>query len=380
MRKMVSLIVTACLAASMMAGCGNAGSGNGGSKENSGQGTTAQTEAGGDAAAAGGTTTGGTAEPVVIRAAVMPQQLSLPLYYISKQGWDVENGFKLELTTFQSGAPMNEALGADLWDVATIGAAGVLSCSVYDAVHIISHEDSSAGLDFMVRADSDIAQVKGYLPDYPDMYGSPETVKGKTFMFPIGSGHHLLLGEYLNAMGLKESDINMVNMNHAEGYQAFVSGQGDFSATAYPTTDDYIKEGYVSAASMITAKCPYYDNIIVNRKFYDKPENEEALVSLLTQLLRCADEFQDDETLLNAMVEWYKVNGQEVDPESVRNQVLERPFLTVSDFTSADTTASFKRMAEFFASIEKISDDDLNKVFGNIKPDLLKKAIEKYNK
>lgn len=373
MRKMVSLIVTACLAASMMAGCGNAGSGNSGSKDTSGQGTTAQTEA-------GGTTAGGTAEPVVIRAAVMPQQLSLPLYYISKQGWDVENGFKLELTTFQSGAPMNEALGADLWDVATIGAAGVLSCSVYDAVHIISHEDSSAGLDFMVRADSDIAQVKGYLPDYPDMYGSPETVKGKTFMFPIGSGHHLLLGEYLNAMGLKESDISMVNMNHAEGYQAFVSGQGDFSATAYPTTDDYIKEGYVSAASMITAKCPYYDNIIVNRKFYDRPENEEALVSLLTQLLRCADEFQDDETLLNAMVEWYKVNGQEVDPESVRNQVLERPFLTVSDFTSADTTASFKRMAEFFASIEKISDDDLNKVFGNIKPDLLKKAIEKYNK
>ena len=50
-------------------------------------------------------------------------------------------------------------------------------------------------------------------------------------MFPIGSGHHLLLGEYLKIFGLTEADISMVNMDHAAGYQAFVSGQGDLSAT-----------------------------------------------------------------------------------------------------------------------------------------------------
>lgn len=317
-------------------------------------------------------------ELTVIRAAVMPQQLGLPLYYISKNGWDVENGFKLELTTFQSGAPMNEALGAGLWDVATIGAAGVLSCSVYDAVHILSHEDSSGGIDFMIRPDSEIASVKGYNPDYPDVYGSPETIKNAMFMFPIGSGHHLLLGEYLKIMGLNEEDISMVNMDHAEGYQAFVSGQGDVSATAYPTTDTYLEEGYISAVNMNTAKCPYYDNIVVNRKFYEDSKGQEALVALLTQMLRCADEFQDEEALLDAMVEWYQVNGQEVEREGIRNQVLERPFLTVADYKSSDTTASFRRMAEFFASIDKITQEDLEKVLGNIKPELLEQAIEKY--
>jgi len=360
MKKIWSLILVIALVLTMFAGCGGAA-------------TTGQPAAQQPAGEQG-------TEIKTIRAAVMPQQLSLPLYYISQQGWDVENGFKLELITFQSGAPMNEALGADLWDVATIGAAGVLSCSVYDAIHIISHEDSSAGLDFMVRADSDIAKVKGYLPDYPNVYGNPETIKGATFLFPIGSGHHLLLGEYLNAMGLTEADINMVNMNHAEGYQAFVSGQGDFSATAYPTTGDYIAEGYVSAVNMNSANCPYYDSVVVNRKFYDDPANEAVLVALLEQMLRCADTFQDEEILLDAMVEWYQVNGQEVDPESVRSEVLERPFLTVSDHTSADTAASFKRMAEFFASIDKITADDLTKVFDNIRPDLLNKAIENYSK
>ena len=361
MKKALCLFLVGCLLALSMAGCGNAN-------------TAVSSQAAANSASSP------TSETQIIRVAVMPQQLSLPLYYISQKGWDVENGFKLELTTFQSGAPMNEALGANLWDVATIGAAGVLSCSVYDAVHIMSHEDSSAGLDFMVRADSKTAKVKGFLPEYPDMYGSPETIKGSTIILPIGSGHQLLLDTYLKAMGLTESDIKMVNMDHPSGYQAFISGQGDFSATAYPTTDDYTKKGYVSAVSMTSAKCPYYDNLVVNRKFYDNPANEKVLVALLTQMLRCADEFKDSDKLLDAMIGWYKTNGQEVTPENVRDQVLKRPFFTVDDFRNSDTTASFKRMAEFFASTKQITQDDLTKVFNNIRPELLQKAIAAYKK
>ena len=51
------------------------------------------------AAVSMGTVTGLAAEsePVTIRVATLAQQLSLPMYYISEQGWDVENGFKLEI-------------------------------------------------------------------------------------------------------------------------------------------------------------------------------------------------------------------------------------------------------------------------------------------
>jgi len=369
MKKILSTVLVAILLLSLLAGCTKSSEKTPTSDpvENETSSTSAGTE-------------GEKQELKTIRVALIPQQLGLPFYYISKNGWDVENGFKIEYTTFQSGAPINEALGADLWDVSTIGAAGVLSLSVYDAVHIMSHEDSSAGIDFMIRADSDIAQVKGFNPEYPDVYGSPETVKGKTFMFPIGSGHHLLLGEYLHILGLEESDIKMVNMDHAAGYQAFVSGQGDLSATAYPMTDQYLKEGYVSGVNLNTADSPYYDNVIVNRKFYDKPDNQEVLVALVLQLLRCADEFKNEDILLDAMVDWYKINGQEMIREDIRDQVLTRPFLTAADYKSYDTTAPFKRMAEFFQSIDKINEQDLEKVFDNIKPEILEKALEQYTK
>ena len=75
-------------------------------------------------------------ETVTIRVSGLNQQLSLPLWYIHEQGWDVENGFNLELTVFAQGSGINEALGSGLVDVFTIGAAGISSCPVYDAVYL----------------------------------------------------------------------------------------------------------------------------------------------------------------------------------------------------------------------------------------------------
>lgn len=77
-------------------------------------------------------------------------------------------------------------------------------------------------------------------------------------------------------------------------------------------------------------------------------------------------------------MEWYETNGQQVVREEIRNQVLERPFLTVSDYESSDSTASFKRIAEFYVTNGQISQEDLEKVFANIQTDLLNQAIEEY--
>lgn len=68
-------------------------------------------------------------ETVTIRVSGLNQQLSLPLWYIHEQGWDVENGFNLELTVFAQGSGINEALGSGLVDVLPIGAARISSCS-----------------------------------------------------------------------------------------------------------------------------------------------------------------------------------------------------------------------------------------------------------
>jgi sulfonate transport system substrate-binding protein len=315
-----------------------------------------------------------TAEPVTIRVATLAQQLSLPMYYISQQGWDVENGFKLEITTFSQGTGINEALGSGLVDICTIGAAGVSSCSVYDAEYIYSHEDSAAGQNLYIRADSDVAQTKGYVANFPELLGTPETIKGKTILLPMGTGSQIHVDTYLSLFGLTEDDVTLVNMDTAAGYQAFVSGQGDFVNSAYPTSDEYGTD-YVLASSMNNSGVPYYDNIIASRAFYT--DNKDAIVKLIVQLIRCAEAFKDQDLLWTTMQAWYELNGQQANPNA-QHQVLERPFFTYDDLTNVDTTAAFKAITEFYASIGNITSDDMTHVFNNMDTELLGQALEAY--
>ena len=82
---------------------------------------------------------------------------------------------------------MNEALGADLWDVSTIGVAAVTSVAAFGGVRVGELLEASDGIGLYVRPDSPIAQVKGANPDYPDLLGNAETVKGVKFILDIGT-------------------------------------------------------------------------------------------------------------------------------------------------------------------------------------------------
>lgn len=313
---------------------------------------------------------------VKIRVATLAQQLSIPMYYIHEMGWDVENGFELEILTFSQGSGINEALGSGLVDVCTIGGAAVTSLSVYDAVYLFSHENSGAGQETMIRSDSDIAQVKGYLEGYPDVYGSPDTIKDKTILVQMGTSSQQLVDVYLQLFGLSEDDVTLVNMDNAPGYQAFVSGQGDFCKTAYPTTDEFDRELYTTAFSMDTLNVPYYDNIVLSRECYEDESMHDAIVALCVQLIRAADTFKDDEVLLDTMMAWYELNGQTVDRETITHQVIERPFFTYEELCEGNYSHSLTSLADFYESIGSIDSDALAKVYSNIDDTIMAEVLE----
>jgi NitT/TauT family transport system substrate-binding protein len=180
----------------------------------------------------------------VLRVAVMPSYYSACMNYISEQGWDVEEGFKMELISFTSGAPMNEALAAGLWDVAGIGTAGVYALAQYDA-KLVAEIQTAAALDLMVREDSDIAAATGASADHPELLGSAETVKGKTLLCPAGTLGQYYAGKWLEELGLSLSDINFVHMELPQAYQAFQTG-GGMTMPALRFTDCLLwRAGYV---------------------------------------------------------------------------------------------------------------------------------------
>ena len=98
----------------------------------------------------------------VLRVAMMPFITSLPARYIKVNKLDEKNGFRMETTMYATGAPMNEALAADLWDVGAMGAAAVTGVANYDMTIIGEVLESQDGLGVFVKPESKIATVKGY--------------------------------------------------------------------------------------------------------------------------------------------------------------------------------------------------------------------------
>ena len=107
MKKVTSIALLLCLLVSLLAGCGGmGGTGGGGTGTPDSSGTSAPSEPDG--------------ELPTLRVAVMPLITSLPVKYVMENKLDEARGFRIEPLMFSTGAPMNEALGAGLWDISTI--------------------------------------------------------------------------------------------------------------------------------------------------------------------------------------------------------------------------------------------------------------------
>ena len=59
------------------------------------------------------------------------------------------------------------------------------------------------------------------------MLGSPDTVKGKTFLTTTVSSAHYGLSSWLKVLGLTDKDITIKNMDQAQALAAFDNGIGD---------------------------------------------------------------------------------------------------------------------------------------------------------
>jgi len=206
MKRIVALGLVGVLAVNILAGCGQKGSASGDNAKQE--------------------------EP--IKVGVMPYLGSVPVDYADKNGYFKDNGVNIEIYTFATGAPMNEAFAAGQIDVAVIGLAGVITMSTGTATCVLETNTASGGNGVYVRPDSDIAQIKGQVEGRPNILGNAETLIGKTFIGQLGTSSQLNIISYLEHFNLTEEDISFVNMDSGSDLQAFLAGEGDAVALAVP--------------------------------------------------------------------------------------------------------------------------------------------------
>lgn len=359
LKKLTSLFLAGAMALSLAACGGSAGS---------------------TASTAGTGETGTTAESTdagdlpVLKVAVMPFLNSLPIEYMVENKLDEANGFKIETVYFSNGGAMNEALAADQWEVGTLSAAAVNSLAIYGAYCIADIGHSEGGLYTLVNADSPIAQAKGTNPSYPDVLGSPETVKGAVIATSTGTISHLNVNKWLEVLGLTPDDVQIVSMDFPAAYQALKTGNCDVAALNPPTSFTAESEGYVVTSSLSSLNVPQYDSIIVSNKAYT--ERRDVLVKYVKAFFEACDALQADQAMAAQMLlDWYTANGSETTLEACATEIETRPFVTSEEAKGITIGESVSITGEFWVSQQLLEESRFPEIAKHVDDSIVKEAL-----
>lgn len=167
-------------------------------------------------------------EPVKVPSAWMNENETFAAWLAHEKGWDREEGIDLQINYFNSGMDIVNATPSRSWVVAGNGALpavwGALRYQTY-VIAIGNNESYTNGI--LVRPDNPIARVKGWNRDFPDVLGSPETIRGKTFLITTISSPHMALASWLKVFGLTDKDVTIKNMDQPQALGAYDNGIGD---------------------------------------------------------------------------------------------------------------------------------------------------------
>lgn len=348
--------VAAVSLALALAGCGASG---GSTQTTAAQGGDSKTEA------------SGTGELPTLRVAMMPFITSLPTEYIKQNKLDEKAGFKMETIMFATGAPMNEALAADLWDVGAMGAAAVTGVANYDMMIIGEVLESTDGLGVFVKPDSAIAQAKGFNPSYPNVLGDPESVKGCTILLPIGTAQHFTTLKWLEKLGLGITDVNIVNMDTAQAYQALQANQCDAVALNVPTFFEAVDDGMVQVGNLADLGTRYVDMVVANRKAVEgKPELVQKYIDCVKEACKALND--DPDMAADLMVNFLKEAGAEATRESCVSDLGRVEFITAEDWKDRALGNFARELGEFYIGLGQLEPELIDKFNSNIVDDFVK--------
>ena len=321
----------------------------------------------------------------IIHVSHQPQTHGLPTYMAMQKGWDKAEGLKTDFQLYMSGPPQNEALASNTWEVGAEGTVpAMLACLRYGAYIIALTDEEGDTNDLWVRPNSAIAKVKGFNPKYPDVYGSPQTVKGKTILLVTASTGHYAVIATLKALGMSEQDVKMVHMEPQQILPAFEAGQGDIAQLWPPFDYAANNKGFKEMSSGKRAGVAILGAVVCSKKAFE--ENPEKVAKWLKLYMRGIDAMKNDPSgSAKVLGAFYKDNGLNMDDKQLAVEIAQRPFFDLKQqlalFAKKDGGPSqveqwMSDLADFFIQQGRITPAEKEKFMkGNYLNDKILKMI-----
>ncbi len=313
-----------------------------------------------------------TGKPVKVPTAWMDEHETFLMWYAKEKGWDKDAGLDVEIKYFNSGADILNALPSGEWVFSGMGAVPAMLGNLrYDTIIIGNGNDESMTNGVVVRKDSPIAKVKGWNKDYPDVMGSPETVKGKTFLVTTVSSAHYALSSWLNVLGLKDSDVVIKNMDQAQAVGAFENNIGDGVALWAPHLFLAMDKGGVLAADLKMCKKGNPIVLIADAKYANS--HPEITAKFLGVYLRAVNMLQKEsaESLVpeyrRFFLEWA---GKDYAEDLALKDIQKHPVYNLEEqlvmFDDGNGQSQAQKwqgeIAGFFTTVGRITPEEAKKV------------------
>ncbi len=277
MKKQVSVILAAALAAASLVGCGGAKKEETQAAATEAPKTEAATEAA-TSAEAEPETEAESFEPETVRVAYMPNMGSASLAVTAREkGYFEEMGLTVELVEFQGGPAEIAAMAAGDIAISQIGHGAHALCAEGEAV--IFQIDCTSLADAVIgNADKGISSIAD--------------LKGKKVAATSGTSAEIILNLALKSAGLTSDDLEIVEMDANGMVSAMVSGNVDACATWSPGTVT-ISEALGDKTVWLATNQDYINeatfpsSFITTQKYAD--EHHDILVRFSRALQKAAD-------------------------------------------------------------------------------------------
>lgn len=310
------------------------------------------------------------------------------VYDLIQKGWDKEAGLKMTEIYFASGADQVEAIPSKQWDIATsLGSVpSIVAALRYGAYVVAIGDEDSFTNAVLVRPDSPILKTKGVNSDFPETYGSAETVKGKTVLVTTVSSAHYALATWLKRLGLNEKDVVVKNMDPGSIMAAFASGVGDIAVVWEPFMFVGMSKGWEMVNADSQKGANQINTILVEKTFGDEhPDIVAKFLNLYFRrmVLQKSDSNEMIDGYVNFSKDWAGVILNKSDAALSLKWRIMYPLeqqLQYFDTSKGESEIHkwFSGMADFFVEQGKFSRAEMDKVLASdfLNDKFLRLAIE----
>jgi aliphatic sulfonates family ABC transporter substrate-binding protein len=246
-------------------------------------------------------------QPVTIRFAVQPGDVAPQV--ADRLGYFKEEGLDVELSVFSYGPPIIEAFTNKSVDIGLVGDlpafSGIANGVDVQIVGIYHSSDKSHGL--IVR---DSARINS-LPD----------LKGKKMAVPFGSNCQPLIYLYLEKGGLKDTDVEIINLSINDLVTSIVAGRIDAAVGWEPQISAATQSG--NGVSLLTYSEGYklFVNPIIARGEFVKqyPEQTAKFLRAIHRAGLWAEEHTDEAAQ-------FLYDVFQIDPEATKKSIVVKEF------------------------------------------------------